>query len=305
MFLPDIVIPGLINQSFLTNVIDSPERCLNKKHYASYPWDIAYNYNTRGFRDLEWPDSLKELKNSVWCVGDSFTVGIGSPFAHTWPQVLQQATQQRVINVSMTGASNNWISRKACGILNEIQPALMVIHWSYDHRRELEYTIVKDKINQHWKKFYSRCAAPAWPEPLDIDQFDSLPREIQEELKSLHGFDFYKSQWDAEVPADDEQRRIWQVNSTDNENNHNMIECVRQVELCKKNCTVVHSLIPQYTNNNNASTSWNMLAPYGFIPEFDIIDLSRDGKHYDIKTSQFFVQQIIQFCKAKYSINLV
>ena len=308
MILPDLVIPSLINQSLLTNAIDSPEQCFDKKHYTSYPWKVSYNYNSRGFRDSEWPSSWAGMKNAVWCVGDSFTVGIGSAYEHTWPCVLQKATGQRTINISMTGASNNWISRRACQILKDIQPRLMIIHWSYDHRREIDDHTVDHKINQRWRKFYTNCADNTWPGlngmtvlPT-IDQFDNLPIKVQAELQYSHNFDFHKQQW--QQFGNDEQRRIWQANSTDDENNHNLLACVDQVELCKHNCTVIHSLIPQYTSAENADTSWTMLKPYKFIPEFDILDLARDGKHYDVKTSEFFVQQIIQFSKTKYQIDL-
>jgi hypothetical protein len=308
MILPDLVIPSLIDQSFLTDAIDSPEQCFDKKHYAAYPWDVSYNYNSRGFRDLEWPESYYDMTNAVWCVGDSFTVGIGSAYEHTWPCVLQKVTGQRTINISMTGASNNWISRRACQILKDIQPGLMIIHWSYDHRREIDNQVIDHKINQYWKKFYTDCADNTWPGlngltvlPT-IDQFDNLPIKIQRELQSPHNFDFHKQQW--QQLGTDVQRRIWHANSTDDENNRNLLDCVNQVELCKNNCTVIHSVIPQYTSAENADTSWTMLKPYEFIPKFDILDLARDGKHYDVKTSEFFVQQIIQCLKTKYQVNL-
>lgn len=308
MILPDLVIPSLINQFFLTNAIDSPEQCLDKKHYAAYPWQVSYNYNSRGFRDSEWPESVYDMENAVWCVGDSFTVGIGSPYQHTWPCILQKVTGQQTINISMTGASNNWISRRASQILRDVQPRTMIIHWSYDHRREVDDHTVHHKINQYWRKFYTDCADNTWPGlngmtvlPT-IDQFDKLPSKIQTELLYTYNFDFHKQQW--QQLTNDEQRRIWNTDTTPTENNTNLLNCVDLVESCKNNCTVVHSLIPEYTNAKNADMSWTMLKPYNFIPEFDILDLARDGKHYDIKTSQFFVQKIIQFLKTKYQVDL-
>lgn len=308
MILPDIIIPSLINQSFLTDAIDSPEQCLDKRHYAAYPWEVSYNYNSRGFRDSEWPELVHDMKNAVWCVGDSFTVGIGSAYQHTWPYILQKATGQRTINISLTGASNNWISRRAGQILKDVQPGTMIIHWSYDHRREVDDHTVNHKINQHWRKFYTDCADNTWPGlngmtvlPT-IDQFDKLPRKIQTELQYSYNFDFHRQQW--QQLGNDEQRRIWNTDTTPTENNTNLLNCIDLVESCKNDCTVVHSLIPEYTNAKNADMSWTMLKPYNFIPEFDILDLARDGKHYDIKTSQFFVQQIIQFLRTKYQVDL-
>jgi hypothetical protein len=113
--------------------MDSAELCRDPKHYQSYPHKIEYRYNNRGYRDDAWPSNVEQ---AIWCVGDSFTVGIGSPRQHTWPYLLQQALGQRTINISMDGASNDWICRRAQQIIDEIQPSVMIILWSYIHRRE-------------------------------------------------------------------------------------------------------------------------------------------------------------------------
>ena len=116
--------------------MDSPDSCLDKKHFLEYPYPVDYQYNSRGFRDAEWPTSQQELQEAIWCVGDSFTAGIGQPFDHIWPQVLSRRLLTRTINVSMDGASNDWICRRAAQIQTEVQPRLMAVMWSYTHRRE-------------------------------------------------------------------------------------------------------------------------------------------------------------------------
>jgi hypothetical protein len=136
VILQDLVIPSRQNLRLEYSGMDSLERCLNKDHFRNYPHHVEYVYNSRGFRDAEWPDSLDELKNAIWCVGDSFTVGIGSPEHYTWPQVLSSTTGRRCINISMDGASNTWISRRAQQIIKEVAPTHMVVLWSYFHRRE-------------------------------------------------------------------------------------------------------------------------------------------------------------------------
>ena len=89
MILPDLILKSRVNMQCNESGIDSYKKCLDRDHFKNFPHAVEYRYNTRGFRDLEWPDDHQELKNAIWCVGDSFTVGIGSPFRHTWPQVLQ------------------------------------------------------------------------------------------------------------------------------------------------------------------------------------------------------------------------
>jgi hypothetical protein len=132
--LSDLVLPAKSNLIQSYSGIDSLEKCPNRDHFLNYPYKIQYQYNSRGFRDAEWPN---DFNNTVWCVGDSFTVGIGSPYQNTWSYLLQQQLEQRCINISMDGASNTWISRRACQIINEVQPTLVVVLWSYLHRREL------------------------------------------------------------------------------------------------------------------------------------------------------------------------
>lgn len=142
MILPDFIVPSRVNQQWTTSGIDSPELCHDRFYYDNYPHTVEYCYNSRGYRDSEWPD---DLASAVWVFGDSFTVGIGQPAEHTWPYLLSQALGQRVINVSMDGASNPWISRKFVAVASEIKPKLAVVQWSYIHRREHTDSSVSDE----------------------------------------------------------------------------------------------------------------------------------------------------------------
>ena len=131
MILPGFVLPSRIGQIDQYSGIDSPKHCVDQAHFKSYPHAIEYRYNSRGYRDQEWPD---DLTHAVWCLGDSFTSGIGSPLEHTWPYLLQQISGRECINVSMDGASNTWILQKANELLDQLQPDAIVLHLSYLHR---------------------------------------------------------------------------------------------------------------------------------------------------------------------------
>ena len=148
MILPNLVLPSRVNQRWKFSGLDHIDRCLDKKHFLSYPYNITYSYNSRGFRDQEWPESIQELKNAVWCIGDSFTVGLGSPMEHTWPVRLSKITNRRIINVSMDGASNEWIARITENIVQAIDPAQLVIMWSYTHRRESSDHLRNDELRR-------------------------------------------------------------------------------------------------------------------------------------------------------------
>jgi len=154
MILADLFLSSRINRFWTESGLDSLDLCLNKQHFLDYPHKVEYQYNSRGFRDSEWPESFDELQNAIWCVGDSFTVGIGSPYEFTWPQVLAKASGRRCINISMDGASNNWISRRAQQIIQEVNPTHMVVLWSYFHRRESPDTTLSDEARKlYFEKF--------------------------------------------------------------------------------------------------------------------------------------------------------
>lgn len=115
-----------------TSGIDCYEDCLDKKHFRNYPKEITYQYNSRGFRDLEWPNDLTDV---IWCVGDSFTTGIGQPFKETWPQILEKKIGKRCLNIGEDGCSNDMMRLRAEEIVKKYNPKLIIIMWSYISRR--------------------------------------------------------------------------------------------------------------------------------------------------------------------------
>ena len=67
--------------------LDTYELCIDKQHFENYNKKISYKYNSKGFRDVEWP---LDFSNWICCIGDSYTEGLGQPFEETWPQMLQK-----------------------------------------------------------------------------------------------------------------------------------------------------------------------------------------------------------------------
>jgi len=145
MILQDLRLSSQINQHWRFSGIDHIDKCMDKTHFLSYPYNIDYRYNSRGFRDSEWPNSAAELQNSIWCIGDSFTVGLGAPMAHAWPNCLSDISNYRTINISMDGASNQWITRTTQKIIQEVDPKYVVIMWSYTNRREHKDILLNDE----------------------------------------------------------------------------------------------------------------------------------------------------------------
>ena len=146
-----------------TSGLDSIEKCLDKDHFRNYPKKISYKYNSRGFRDHDWPDDLSDV---VWCVGDSFTVGMGQPFEETWPQVLERKLDKRCINIGEDGCSNDIIQKRVIDIIENHKPKLIVVMWTYLHRRFVNGKNVHfdkndfgaDKDLKNFIKNYELCA---------------------------------------------------------------------------------------------------------------------------------------------------
>lgn len=140
-----LVIAHKINLSKQYSGTDSPEDCVDKKHFAKYGKEITYQYNSRGFRDDEWPADVSE---SICCIGDSCTLGIGQPFSETWPQLLQERTGTRCVNLGEDGCSNDSIALRTKQVVEQYNFKHIVVMWSYFWRRRVGDTNVHhDKEN--------------------------------------------------------------------------------------------------------------------------------------------------------------
>ena len=130
-----LIVPKKINWRSDYSGMDSLELCNDRQHFLNYKKKITYEYNSKGFRDHEWPTELNDL---IWCVGDSFTVGIGQPFAETWPQLLEKKIGRRCINLGEDGCSNDTISLRVEKIYDLYKPKLIIVMWIYLHRRRID-----------------------------------------------------------------------------------------------------------------------------------------------------------------------
>lgn len=157
--LNNFVVRNRINLTFESSGLDTLGQCLDRKYFLNYPYAVNYRFNSRGFRDDEWPD---DLINHVWALGDSFTVGVGAPVEHNWCNVLSKNLNYRVLNCSMEGASNDWIAQRTVELLKELPLSNIIIQWTYLHRREVNGNQVHfDKSSLH------------------IDDVDNLVNNIQ------------------------------------------------------------------------------------------------------------------------------
>jgi hypothetical protein len=168
--LNTIGIPELANQTLSETGMDSA--IYLGKSMREYPYAVSYRYNQRGFRDREWPQDLSEV---IWCIGDSFTTGLGAPVEHTWWYQLEQIIKRRCINISLDGASNQWIARQAQTIQQELGPVPIVIMWSYLHRRENPASNLTDLQRRVWHAEYE-----------DTQEFFEDGHDVQNWLDCYH-----------------------------------------------------------------------------------------------------------------------
>ena len=280
--LSQLMLPTRSNQCWEYSGIDSPKECIDKKHFSTYPHPILYQYNNRGYRDQDWPESIDELRDAIWCVGDSFTVGLGCPIEHTWPYILQQQTQTRTINVSLDGASNDWIARKAQTIINTLGPKVMVIHWSYISRREKN---LEEELEKAWDIFYNNVRDASWPHCALAD-FESLPQHIIDEINKVHG-------GLRKIVVNDEDLRAGESECTGEEDVKHTVNLINTLNNNCRTTKIIHSFIPAF-QPASLQGAVESRATGIVIPEFNKLDLARDGIHYDIATSRAFVQQIVE-----------
>lgn len=147
MSYPHFKIGDFVNKKVEFSGIDHPDRVVlhNRKnpflnpfkidrldHFNNYTHDVDYTFNNRGFRDTEWP---QDLINTPVIFGDSFVVGLGQPVEHRLSNLLG------AVNISMDGASNDWIARWACNYFHEVKPKRAAVQWSYIQRREANNVI--------------------------------------------------------------------------------------------------------------------------------------------------------------------
>jgi hypothetical protein len=278
MILPDFILRSRVNQNWSYSGIDSIDWCKNKKHFESYPHKISYNYNSRGFRDAEWPNDLDKLKNAVWCVGDSFTVGLGSPIEHTWVYQVSKQLKKQTINVSMDGASNEWIARKVIQICETVSPKLIIIQWSYTNRREHKNLTLSDEARR------IHCEKHA--ENNDIENTISCIESVIKKSTSnvIHSF---IPNCGATVDVD----RLWE-----NIQGQDWPACpTNLVEFQQLEKFVVDELktvIQEYDSIKNHFEWKILLNKINHVPEIVRLDLARDGHHYDLLTAQQFARDV-------------
>jgi hypothetical protein len=192
--------------------------------------------------------------------------------------LLQQQTGRRVINVSMDGASNNWIARRTARIQKEINPTNIVIMWSYVHRREHKDCNLDDE--------HRRIHATKSTEFEDIVNLKNCVKMIKHNnviqltIPNYSTILNFQNIWN-EIRGPD-----WPLTGPTTVDGLMLLPDFVQCEL-KEDFKLWTKLQQSIELSNIISGLTNN------IINVNRLDLARDGHHFDIVTAQWVVDQTV------------
>lgn len=289
MLLPNIIVPRLVNKKFRFYSPDTQSDCQDLKHFKKYPYDISYEFNSRGFRDVEWPN---DLENAIWCLGDSATIGVGAPIAHSWPSQLTRLTGIPTINLGIRAIDNHTISDIAREIITNLQPRNVLILWSFFERRPVgsihtnivdlsKQLIVENELDHY--DYFTKCI-------LNLDSISSKTNIVHGLIPNSTDYI-----WNDECVLrriwDDVKDPTWPEKLEHIEN----IDTVIDKRILEELDTVHHV----YDRLKRISEWYKFKSKFmkNDIGKFDQLDLSRDGRHWDINTSKLIANKFKDLLK--------
>ena len=278
MLLPDFILPELKNAVLESTGMDSVEFCKDRQYFEKFSLPVSYTYNSRGFRDLEWPTCLQQ---STWCLGDSFTVGLGLPFELTWPQQVRTNLDVDTVSVAMDGASNQWIARRACQILEQIRPRHMIIMWSYFHRRELsDQTLTDMKRRLHYDALDQLT--------IDYDNFENCVKSVTNANKTTtiihamipncHDVVHARSTWD-QIKGESWPAQL-------------PTSLTNLPKFVQHEIAHVHGMFDKLEKLCQCAVRLESLKTTTQFVDYDVVDWARDGYHFGVKTSEMLGKKL-------------
>jgi len=190
----------------------------------------------------------------------------------------------------MDGASNDWISRRGGQIISAVAPRLMIVQWSYLHRRELAST--SETQRRLWQAFYQDFRDASWPLHVEFDQINQLPSAIQQEIQN----DPY---WVNIATPDDHDRRLDHPDReeilSESADLDNLLANIQRLD-SQQSTQIIHTFIPRISPNAEQFQKWleSNMGSRLWIPEIQQQDRARDGHHYDIITAQSLVESVLE-----------
>jgi len=285
MILPTIIVPEKINAELQYLWPDTPEECVDKRHFDknhfdSFPDSVSYQFNSRGFRDQEWPS---DLVNAVWFAGDSVVLGIGQALENTLPVQVQTATGRTTINLGIRGVSNHTTAYVAQQLLTEIEPVNLVVFWSFFQQRPIvnNYDFLVEKSSD------TICRNDVE----NLSYFKSLIDQLPKNTKTnvIHVFCPDISMFTQETAQsiwNDIKDPSWPAEFTDLDSLP--LEIVKEI-------SYVHKVYDFF----DTVTKWDKLKKSlgNVVDNIVIKDRARDGFHWGVQTHNEIVKEIVKLLK--------
>ena len=283
--LDDLRIASNSNLKLNESGLDSYKDCRDREFFIRYPHRVEYHYNSRGFRDSEWPENPRQ---AVWCVGDSFTVGLGAPLDRTWPYLLKQKLNKPGITIAMDGGSNEWICRRVNDITQQAEPALFVIMWSYANRREIPNSPLPDDRRRVW----------ATPDSDEQDFYNWL--RCFRQIKALGVPALHFAIPNAHAIFDVEKRIVdlwqnvrapsWPIDAPTSIEHFEQFDHSIKMDFLKNNKDAVKDLFKLFHLKSLKQQYLTELSEVVLVPQ---LDYSRDCHHFDVLTATWVVDQAV------------
>lgn len=146
-----IAIPFYANMKTNTLGLDSREHAFDSQMFEQHS-TIQYQFNEVGFRTHP---VTQFQQDAILVLGDSFTLGLGNHATDRFSNIIEQTLDHQVLNFSLNGASNDWISRKLEQLLILFNPRAIVLHYTFSHRRERPLLDWHDDERTECEPYYS------------------------------------------------------------------------------------------------------------------------------------------------------
>jgi hypothetical protein len=164
-------VPAVPGRENFNSFWDSPD---NEENFKKNPkpeynsTSITYQCNSYGYRTPEF--DFTSSTPSIFCLGCSFTYGIGVRQEETWPALIQQRfPEYDVHNLGSAGSSGDTVVRTLSNAGDLLNPKILLILWPEIFRFEL----YRDTNIYHTSALDGICG----PEMLIDSHFISLRRK--------------------------------------------------------------------------------------------------------------------------------
>lgn len=274
----------------LDTLLDSRRNNHFFKRTVEYSYPLSYN--EEGLRDRSHPVEKKEGETRILCLGDSFTEGVGAPYASAWPQQLEKILRRykstvRVMNGGVGGGDPFYAYRLLKTRLLKYKPDVIVVAL---HSSDLDDYEQKGGLERFVLGAVRPSTAPWW-QPLYGCSF--VVRHVAHDLLGYNG-------------ALQPQNAVLEEYTEAKEAIHGVLELFRKLALQAKFKLLV-AFLPEKTEVNRGQMKLaGMVVRMGKKREIDVVDLltyfKREVEGAPAKVDAYFWQKDLHCTPKGYAV---